>query len=190
MSKNLCLAIMLLLIALPSALYAVSMGEMGGMGGMGGVKMVNKISIRTTDVGQVIFTHALHGTRCNECHPKLFQKKNNSNHVSMKVMERGKSCGACHNGKRAFSVTSNCVKCHTGATDIIFPEADTGNVTFPHSAHIEMFGCDSCHPDLFKAARGANKSTMEEMENGSSCGACHDGSGAFSIDECESCHAM
>lgn len=184
MLKYRCLLVLLLIVTLPSALYAV------GMGGMAGGTMVNKIAIQTKDVGKVIFSHSLHGTRCNECHPKLFKKKNNSNHVSMQVMERGKSCGACHNGKRAFSVKSNCVNCHTGATDILFPEKDAGNVTFPHSVHTELFSCDGCHPDLFKAVRGANKATMEEMGTGESCGACHDGSAAFSVDDCESCHAM
>jgi c(7)-type cytochrome triheme protein len=32
---------------------------------------------------------------------------------------------------------------------------------------------------------------MEEMGEGKSCGACHDGSAAFSVeDNCESCHQM
>jgi c(7)-type cytochrome triheme protein len=155
----------------------------------GGIK-VDKITIHTEKVGNVVFSHAVHGTNCDGCHPKLFVKKNNSNHTNMKVMEQGKSCGACHNGKKAFNVTGDCVKCHAG--DIIFKEEDAGNVTFPHSVHIEMLGgCDACHPDLFKAERGANKATMEDMENGESCGACHDGSEAFSVaEDCESCHEM
>ena len=37
-----------------------------------------------------------------------------------------------------------------------------------------MFGCDECHPRLFQARRGANKTaTMDDMEIGLSCGACH-----------------
>jgi len=33
--------------------------------------------------------------------------------------------------------------------------------------------------------------TMEQMSAGESCGACHDGSTAFSVDEsCDTCHAM
>jgi c(7)-type cytochrome triheme protein len=31
----------------------------------------------------------------------------------MKQMEKGKSCGACHDGKKAFSVKGDCAKCHT-----------------------------------------------------------------------------
>lgn len=179
MSKRWFLMIILLLAGLPTVLHAT------GMGGM-----VFEVYIQTRTVGKVLFNHSVHGTECDSCHPKLFQKKNNSNHTSMKAMEKGKSCGGCHNGEKAFSVTGNCVTCHAG--DILFKEKDAGNVTFPHAAHIEMLdGCDGCHPDLFKARRGANKATMEDMENGKSCGACHDGSGAFSVaEDCESCHKM
>lgn len=183
MTRNRYLITILMIVALPSVLYAVGMGGMSGMGGM-----VNKVEIQTKTVGKVIFSHNIHGTRCNSCHPKIFKKKANSNHVSMKAMERGKSCGACHNGRKAFSVTGDCVTCHAG--DILFKEEDTGDVSFSHTVHIEMFGCDDCHPDLFVAERGANKATMEDMEGGASCGACHDGSAAFSVEDCESCHAM
>lgn len=189
MFKRWFLMMLLLMVVLPTALYAVGMGGMDGMG-MGGVgKMVDKVQIRTQTVGKVTFSHRIHGASCHNCHPKLFKKKNNSNHVSMKAMERGKSCGGCHNGRRAFSVTGNCVTCHAG--DILFKDPDAGNVTFPHSVHIELYGCDSCHPDLFKAAHGANKMTMDAMENGEFCGACHDGDTAFSVSEaCDSCHQM
>jgi len=27
-------------------------------------------------------------------------------------MEEGKSCGACHNGTKAFTVADNCDSCH------------------------------------------------------------------------------
>lgn len=180
MSKRCFLMVILLIFALPSVLHAV------GMGGF-----VDKVYLQTRTVGKVVFSHTLHGANCGQCHPKIFKKKSNSNHAKMKAMERGKSCGACHNGKKAFSVTGSCAKCHTDARDILYKDEDNGNVTFPHSAHLEMFSCDECHPDLFKAKRGANKATMEEMENGASCGACHDGDGAFGVaEDCESCHQM
>jgi c(7)-type cytochrome triheme protein len=179
--------VIILLLTMPSVVCAVSMGGMGGASGVGG--MVDKIIIKTDTVGKVAFSHSIHGTKCNGCHPKLFKKKSNSNHVSMKAMERGRSCGACHNGRRAFSVKGDCETCHAG--DILFKDEDAGNVVFPHTAHIDMFGCDDCHPDLFKAARGANKASMEDMENGESCGACHDGDSAFGVaEDCESCHDM
>jgi len=156
---------------------------------LGMTGMLDKLDIKTRAVGMVNFNHMLHGAECDLCHPQIFQQKNNSNHTTMKAMEKGKSCGACHNGKKAFSVTGNCVTCHAG--DIVYTIDDPGNVTFPHSTHIEAFGCEECHPDLFKAKRGANKATMEDMNKGKSCGACHDGSKAFNVAEaCDSCHKM
>ena len=183
---------------LPSNLYGVSMGNFGGKGGTGGMggkgsvgAMVNKINIQTQTVGIVVFSHNLHGTNCNQCHPNIFKKKSNSNHVSMKLMERGRSCGACHNGRKVFSVKGDCDKCHAG--DITFTDKNIGNTVFSHSVHIEMLGgCDSCHPDLFKPRRGVNKADMAAMKNGESCGACHDGSTAFGVTEagdCDKCHA-
>lgn len=178
MLKRCFLMVIPLMVALPSALYAV------GMGGF-----VDEVYLQTKTVGKVLFTHNIHGTNCMACHPKVFKKKSNSNHVNMKAMERGKSCGACHNGEKAFSVTGNCTTCHAG--DILYKNEDAGNVIFPHATHLENFSCDDCHPDLFRAKRGANKATMEDMESGKSCGACHDGDGAFSVaEDCESCHAM
>jgi c(7)-type cytochrome triheme protein len=67
--------------------------------------------------GDVVFSHAAHvegmGQKCQECHPKLYTNAKQHRKVSMKEMQKGKSCGACHNGKRAFSVKGDCGKCHT-----------------------------------------------------------------------------
>lgn len=187
MSKNRILTVILLMVALPSVLHAVGMEGMGGMGGM--MEIVDQVTLQTKDVGKVEFSHSVHGANCGTCHPKLFEKKRSATPVSMKAMEEGKSCGACHNGKKAFSVTANCTKCH--ADKILYREKDAGDVIFPHEAHTGMYGCDSCHPDLFKAARGKNKASMEEMEKGKSCGACHDGATAFGVaEDCDSCHQM
>lgn len=43
--------------------------------------------------------------------PPLFAGKGNVT-VSMAGMETQKSCGACHDGKSAFTVKENCEKCH------------------------------------------------------------------------------
>ncbi|HZV81335.1 MAG TPA: c(7)-type cytochrome triheme domain-containing protein, partial [Geobacteraceae bacterium] len=32
--------------------------------------------------------------------------------ATMGDMDKGKSCGACHNGKDAFKSSDDCVKCH------------------------------------------------------------------------------
>jgi len=156
----------------------------------------DKVYLQTDSVGKVEFSHYTHmemdsiGKNCPTCHNGVFHivtKKNPA--FTMKQMEEGKACGVCHNGKMAFSVKGDCTTCHAG--DIVYTVEDAGNVTFPHQAHIAMFSCDGCHPDLFKAERGANQATMEEMEKGASCGACHDGSTAFGVaEDCESCHKM
>ena len=260
MSRLWFLILILLLIGSPvPLLHAVGMGGMGGVAGM-----VDKLSIQTKNVGAVVFSHSRHAFKCDVCHPSIFKKKNNSNHVTMELMEQGRSCGACHNGRQAFNVTGDCVTCHAGdiaiktktvgnamfshevhidmygceechpdlfkprnnsnhatmdamaegascgachdgdtafgvsgdcaschAGDILYKDEDNGNVVFPHTAHIDMFGCDECHPDLFKPKRGANRASMEDMENGESCGACHDGDTAFGVaEDCDSCHEM
>ncbi len=184
MSRRCFLIGLLLLIGSPvPVLYAVGMGGMGGVGGM-----VDKLSIQTKSVGPVVFSHSRHAFKCDVCHPNLFQKKNNSNHTTMELMEKGRSCGACHNGRQAFSVTGDCVTCHAG--DIAIKTKQVGNVMFSHEVHIGMFGCEECHPDLFKPRNNSNHATMQAMADGASCGACHDGDAAFGVTgDCATCHA-
>ncbi len=62
--------------------------------------------------GKVIFdgtAHANAGLKCNDCHTKIFPMKKGD--LKMDDMKAGKSCGTCHNGKKAFAVTE-CAKCH------------------------------------------------------------------------------
>jgi len=70
-----------------------------------------------------VFSHGKHTEReklsCIECHPKVFIMKVGKNVVktgqlTMSEMKKGKYCGNCHNGEKAFSVTeiSSCQKCH------------------------------------------------------------------------------
>ena len=71
----------------------------------------------------VIFSHAKHvleqQPQCTDCHVKLFQMKagmtaQKQGKLTMAAMAQGQFCGACHNGKRAFSVqdTQACATCH------------------------------------------------------------------------------
>ena len=66
--------------------------------------------------GDVIFSHDAHvaGMRlkCTQCHDKLYTNAKQHKKATMKEMQKGKSCGACHNGKTAFSVKGDCAKCH------------------------------------------------------------------------------
>ena len=70
-----------------------------------------------------IFSHKKHTERehlrCIECHPKVFIMKVGKNVVkkgqlTMSEMKKGKYCGNCHNGHKAFSVSdiASCKRCH------------------------------------------------------------------------------
>jgi c(7)-type cytochrome triheme protein len=67
--------------------------------------------------GKVVFDGKLHaekGAKCNACHPAVFKMKKGGDVMTMKDMDAGKSCGTCHDGKKAFSTSDKaaCVKCH------------------------------------------------------------------------------
>jgi c(7)-type cytochrome triheme protein len=67
-----------------------------------------------TPAGKVIWDNKVHmgkGLKCTDCHDGIFKKKIGENKATMKDMEAGKSCGACHNGTKAFAV-KDCAKCH------------------------------------------------------------------------------
>jgi len=68
------------------------------------------------------------------------------------------------------------------------PEAGDGfKAVFSHEAHTALLACSSCHPTPFQMKAGANTITMEQMNAGESCGACH-GTVAFSAALCARCH--
>lgn len=73
-------------------------------------------SVITYKGGSVTFSHDTHvegmSLACTECHDTLYLSKGQHKTVTMKQMQKGKSCGACHNGKKAFSVKADCAKCH------------------------------------------------------------------------------
>lgn len=73
-----------------------------------------KITFKTS-AGEAVFSHEFHlqAYKCADCHTKIFPFKAGLLKASMADMEKGKSCGACHNkGKDAFSVQDDCGKCH------------------------------------------------------------------------------
>jgi c(7)-type cytochrome triheme protein len=82
--------------------------------------------------------------------------------------------------------------------DIVFPlgEASPGPVTFSHQSHVlvqEKPTCATCHAnngfDIIKAASSHKQPLlMEPMYNGESCGKCHNGQDAFSVEDCQTCH--
>jgi c(7)-type cytochrome triheme protein len=65
--------------------------------------------------GKVVFSGDAHakGAKCADCHASgLFKMKKGGDEMTMKDMEAGKFCGACHNGTKAFAIKDNCAKCH------------------------------------------------------------------------------
>ncbi len=74
------------------------------------------ILFNRSPLGPVVFSHDRHvrdhKLDCNECHPTLYPTQGRSHPVTMSEMRDGKSCGACHNGKKAFPVLGDCSKCH------------------------------------------------------------------------------
>ncbi|MBI5659053.1 MAG: hypothetical protein HZC43_05780 [Nitrosomonadales bacterium] len=71
--------------------------------------------------------------------------------------------------------------------------SDKGNmrpVVFPHWFHRIRFTCKVCHADLgFKFKAGGNDITMGKIVDGQFCGACHNGEIAWSVENCNMCHA-
>lgn len=152
---------------------------------------VKDVIFKVKETGPVQFKHTVHlkkSPQCSACHNVLFKTGSNPR-VSMNAMENGKSCGACHNGKKAFALSA-CTKCHP-VKELTFVDKDAGNVKFSHVSHLAMYKCGECHTKLFAAARNNVKISMAEMEKGKSCGACHDGTIAFTVKEnCATCHKM
>jgi len=65
--------------------------------------------------GKAIFRHKTNNMRkldCTECHDKLYIDVKRHDRRDMDQIASGESCGSCHNGKRAFTVTGNCNACH------------------------------------------------------------------------------
>lgn len=74
----------------------------------------------------------------------------------------------------------------------VFQGGTAGKVEFSHYRHLESLGndCPTCHNGIFHIVVKKNPDfTMKDMENGKSCGSCHDGTKAFSVkDRCDECH--
>lgn len=67
--------------------------------------------------GNVTFSHDNHvsgvGLSCTACHPTPYTTTEKRKRATMAEMQKGKSCGLCHQGKQAFSVKGDCQKCHS-----------------------------------------------------------------------------
>lgn len=91
---------------------AVSLPASAAIGKIGG----GVITYSVSGAGAVSYSHNDHvikaKLKCSECHYQIFNTKETHKKVTMGDMRKGASCGACHDGRRAFDVKANCGKCH------------------------------------------------------------------------------
>jgi c(7)-type cytochrome triheme protein len=152
------------------------------------------ISFKVKGASEVVFSHEVHiaktGGKCKSCHNgKVITGKEKG--VTMAQMEKGTTCGACHNDKRAFTVVGNCGKCHKGMQpkDLTFKAKGITDAAFSHAVHTGMYKCKECHTRVFPFKTGTKPVTMAEMEKGKWCGTCHNGKDAFTAaGNCATCH--
>ncbi len=97
---------MVLYLFLALVMAAAAMAALGG----------GDVQFRVTGAGSVMFRHdshvSSHGLACKACHYHLYTTVAGHSKMTMKDMEQGRSCGACHNGVQAFDVRANCNRCH------------------------------------------------------------------------------
>jgi c(7)-type cytochrome triheme protein len=74
------------------------------------------ISFEVKGAEKITFSHDSHvgsvGLKCTDCHDSLYVTKEKHKKTTMAQMRQGKSCGSCHNGKKAFDVKDKCGSCH------------------------------------------------------------------------------
>ena len=68
--------------------------------------------------------------------------------------------------------------------------AEMSPVIFPHWFHRMRFTCKVCHADLgFKLKAGSSEINMAKIMDGQFCGACHNGTIAWNVENCSMCHS-
>jgi len=95
-----------------SAVTLMLLAPLCAWGKIGGGDIVFQVSGKAG----VLYSHDDHvmkfGIKCKECHYKIYSTVEGHKKTTMAAMEKGESCGVCHDGKRAFGVNTGCVKCH------------------------------------------------------------------------------
>jgi c(7)-type cytochrome triheme protein len=78
-----------------------------------------------------------------------------------------------------------------GPADFTFSDGAQGKVVYSHQFHLSKgLKCTDCHTKIFKMAK-PTAFKMADINNGQYCGACHNGTKAFSAKEatnCSKCH--
>ncbi len=91
----------------------------------------------------------------------------------------------------AFLISGSIAWGKVGGGDITFSVKGATNVLYMHDSHVTKAGlkCSDCHYKIYTTVQGHRKASMADMQQGRSCGACHNGSRAFDVKaDCEKCH--
>lgn len=79
-----------------------------------------------------------------------------------------------------------------GKTVVWEPSGGPGKVVFDGKLHLDKgVKCVTCHTKIFQMAKSSGKMKMEDMVAGKYCGACHNGTKSFKVDDpanCARCH--
>lgn len=79
--------------------------------------IVFSVEDESRGVAPTVFPHWAHRVRykCYACHNDLFEMEEGANDITMKAIEAGEFCGACHNGEIAWGIGfDTCNRCHSG----------------------------------------------------------------------------
>jgi c(7)-type cytochrome triheme protein len=77
-----------------------------------------KITRSADSPGQVTFDHGTHvdsaKPNCTTCHSREFNilKASGRREIKHENFDKGRQCGACHDGKKAFKLDEDCTFCH------------------------------------------------------------------------------
>ncbi|MFA5180521.1 MAG: cytochrome c3 family protein [Syntrophales bacterium] len=86
----------------------------------------------------------------------------------------------------AFALT---LGAQVGGGDIVMQNS-FGEAAFSHERHAgKGLSCQQCHPEPYVTSEKHKTATMKEMDQGASCGLCHNGKLAFTVKgTCTTCH--
>jgi c(7)-type cytochrome triheme protein len=158
--------------------------------------------------GAVVFRHSTHtaftGLQCGGCHPAPFRMLKPERSFDHETMNAGRLCGACHDGRGAFSTADDkvCGRCHPGfgAPASPYPPdvplkgsgGSPGPVLFHHATHATpAAACADCHPRPFMRPAAGSAAGAAPVASHDTCGVCHNGQRSFVMDDetsCGRCH--
>lgn len=83
----------------------------------------------------------------------------------------------------SFVMLSGIASAKVGGGAVTYRVKEAGDVVFTHDSHVGRIGlkCNECHYRLYSTVAQHTHVTMCEMQQGKSCGACHNGTAAFDV---------